>query len=145
MLFLGILSVIIGLLFLQWCGTNYLRPAISRPPIFHSSIFLITSLIVQAILIIGGFFFVFTSSITVGIILLSIIVIIRLWFAKESSTKATRNAMYKTYYKAKRLYPLTNINIEQKEKLEREKQILLHTLEPRYRYWGNMIWILFRA
>jgi len=45
--------------------------------------------------------------------------------------------MYKTYYKAKRFYPVTNINIQEKEKLEREKHILLRTLEARYRYLGK--------
>lgn len=137
MLFLGILSVIIGLLFLQWCATNYLRSLISRPPIFHSSIFLIASLIVQGILLLGGFFLVFRSSIAVGFILLGIIMFVFLWLKGGSSIKATKNAMYKTYYKVKRFYPISNINLNEKEKLEREKSILLRTLEPRYRYFGK--------
>jgi len=137
MLFLGILLVIIGLLFVQWCATNYLRLPISRPLIFHSSIFLITSVVLQAILVLGGFFLVFRSSIIVGFILLGIIIFMSLWFKRESTIKATRNAMYNTYYKVKRFSPINSINLGEKEKLERDKHILLRTLEPRYRYFGK--------
>lgn len=137
MLFLGILLVIIGLLFVQWCVTNYLRAPISRPLIFHSSAFLLASLIIQALLVLGGFFLVFRSSVTVGFILLGIIMFMFLWLKRGSSIKATKNAMYKTYYKVKRFYPVSNINLGEKEKLEREKHILLRTLEPRYRYFGK--------
>ncbi len=137
MLFLGILLVIIGLLFVQWCATNYLRSPISRPLIFHSSIFLIASLILQAILVLGGFFLIFRSSVTIGFVLLGIIMLVFLWLRKGSNIKATKNAMYKTYYKVKRFYPVSNINLDEKEKLEREKHILLRTLEPRYRYFGK--------
>jgi len=137
MLFFGILSIIIGLLFLQWYATNYLRPPISRPLIFDSCIFQIISLVIQTILVLGGFFLVFRSSVTIGFILLGIIIFVFLWFKRGSSIKATRNAMYKTYYKVKRFYPVSNINLGEKEKLEREKYILLRTLEPRYRYFGK--------
>ena len=135
MLFLGILSVIIGLIFIQWCATNYMR--ISRPLIFHSSIFLITSLILQAILVLGGFFLIFRSSVTIGFVLLGIIMFIFLGLKRGSSIKATKNAMYKTYYRAKKFYQAGNINLDEKEKLEREKHILLRTLELRYRYFGK--------
>lgn len=137
MLFIGILSIIIGLLFLQWCGTNYLRPPTRRPLIFRSYTFDIINLILQAILVIGGFFLVFRSSVTVGFILLGIIMFMFLWLKRVSNIKSTKNAMYKTYYKAKRFYPVSNINLGEKEKLEREKHILLSTLEPRYRYIGK--------
>lgn len=137
MLFLGIFLVIIGLLFVQWCATNYLRSPISRPQIFRYSVFLITSLILQAILVLGGFFLIFRSSVTVGFILLGIIMFISLWFKRGSSIKATKIAMYKAYYKVKRFYPVSNIDLDEKEKLEREKHILLRALEPRYRYFGK--------
>lgn len=137
MLLLGTILIIIGLLFVQWCATNYLRSPISRPLIFHSSVFLIASLIIQAILVLGGFFLVFKSSITFGFILLGIIMFVFLWLKRGSSTKATKNAMYKTYYKVKRFYPISNIDLNEKEKLEREKSILFRTLETRYRYFGK--------
>jgi len=137
MLYLGILSVIIGLLFFQWFGKNYLRPPFSRPPIFYSNIFKITSFILQVLLVLGGFFLIFRSSVIVGFILLGIIIFIFLYNKRISSIKATKNAMYKTYYKVKRFYPVSNINLSEKERLEREKHILLLTLEPRYRYFGK--------
>jgi len=137
MLFLGILSIVFGLLFFHWYVTNYLRPPSSKPLIFHSSIFRIISLIIQTILVLGGFFLVFRSSVTIGFILLGIIIFIFLGFKIKGSIKATKNAMYKTYYKVKRFYPVTNINLGEKEKLEHEKHILLRTLELRYRFFGK--------
>jgi len=137
MLLFGTILIIIGLLFVQWCATNYLRSPISRPLVFHSTVFLIASLIIPVILVLGGFFLAFKSSITFSFILLGIVMFIFLLLKRGSSTKATKDAMYKTYYKVKKFHPISNINLNEKEKIEREKSILLQTLEPRYRYFGK--------
>ena len=137
MLYLGILSVIIGLLFFQWFGKNYLRPPFSKPLIFYSNTFKVTSIILQILLVLGGFFLIFRSSVIIGFILIGINIFIFLYNKRITSIKATKNAMYKAYYKVKKFYPVNNIDLSEKDRMDREKYILLLTLEPRYRYFGK--------
>lgn len=137
-LFLGILLIIISLLVFAWSAKNSQMSPLSRPMIFSSKIFIIFCFISVVLLLLGGFFLIFKSSFTVGLIFLAVIALIFLLLRRGSSIDATKKSMYKSYERLKTSCMGSSINeMGDIEKIEHEKNILFHTLEPRYRYIGK--------
>ena len=137
-LFFGILFIIISFIFFIWFSIHYQNSPMLRPLIFNSPFFIIFSFILMTSLFLGGFFLIFRSSLFVGFIFSAVVIIMFLLLRKKNTIDATKESMYKTYERIKNLNANSNIDkINDQEKIEHEKYVLFHTLEPRYRYVGK--------
>ncbi len=137
-LFLGILFIIISFVFFIWFSMRCQNLPMFRPLIFNSPLFIISSFILMISLLLGGFFLIFRSSLFIGFIFSAVVLTMVLLLRNKSTIDATKESMYKTYGRIKNLSANSNIDkMNEQEKIEHEKYVLFHTLEPRYRYIGK--------